>query len=392
MKKHIIATTILVGIIAITGTVATKQLSIFLKNVDIAGQTAAAGARGGGTITSHFISVGTMQYVRSGHLATRMKDGRVLFVGGINGSIPAEIYNPTTKTFSVAATPLVPEYGWNGSLSTLSDGRVLHAGDGDAEVYDAVTNTWTKVSSTNTALQVPRVIGESLAAANGMGVLIGGRSPVGNQGISSIAIFDPSTNTWSNGGAMVQPRYEQCSVLVSDGRIWTAMGLDSTANGLISTELYDPISKTSTQSASLLQNRDGAWGFPLCTALPNSKALIGGGMAPQRISGAYYDTPIATTEIFDVVSNTVTKGPNMLEPHGHGVATMLPNGSVLVTGGYKLSSKGISQTLTSGEIYNGTSFVSVGKMTTPRQWHTATLLNNGTVLIASDGTAEVYIP
>jgi hypothetical protein len=74
-------------------------------------------------------------------------------------------------------------------------------------------------------------------------------------------------------------------------------------------------------------------------------------------------------------------------------ATLLEDGTVLVTGGS--SSTGA---LNSAEIYDpvAASFtVTAGAMTSARQSHTATLLNDGTVLIAGGdklGTAEIYNP
>jgi hypothetical protein len=83
-------------------------------------------------------------------------------------------------------------------------------------------------------------------------------------------------------------------------------------------------------------------------------------------------------------------------------ATLLQNGKVLVAGGYILGGK----FATTGELYDATTgtFANTGSLHTGRYWHTATLLNNGMVLITggqgSDGmggftwlaTAELYDP
>jgi hypothetical protein len=75
-------------------------------------------------------------------------------------------------------------------------------------------------------------------------------------------------------------------------------------------------------------------------------------------------------------------------------ATLLPNGTVLVAGGYSSSS-----TLSSAEIYNpatGT-WTATASMATARYAHTVTLLPNGSVLVAggfgsggSLSSAEIY--
>jgi hypothetical protein len=75
-------------------------------------------------------------------------------------------------------------------------------------------------------------------------------------------------------------------------------------------------------------------------------------------------------------------------------ATLLNNGSVLVTGGFD------SAYLSTAEVYNPLTgaFDVVGNMNVARQYQTATLLNNGMVLIAGGyngsptGSAELFNP
>ena len=77
-------------------------------------------------------------------------------------------------------------------------------------------------------------------------------------------------------------------------------------------------------------------------------------------------------------------------------ATSLPNGKVLVAGGENNS----SAFLTSAELYNPASgsWTATGSLNTARLWHTATLLSNGKVLVAGGyngnglSSAEVYDP
>jgi hypothetical protein len=78
-------------------------------------------------------------------------------------------------------------------------------------------------------------------------------------------------------------------------------------------------------------------------------------------------------------------------------ATLLNNGEVLVTGG----EDNTNNILSSAELYDPTTgtFTATGSMTTAREGHTATLLNNGMVLIAGGfavgrpiASAELYDP
>jgi hypothetical protein len=63
-----------------------------------------------------------MSVARSGQTATRLRDGRVLIVGGNNDARTAELYDPSRGTFATVPTSsaLSPDYAF-----PLPDGRVF---------------------------------------------------------------------------------------------------------------------------------------------------------------------------------------------------------------------------------------------------------------------------
>src|SRR5215475_9037264 len=80
-------------------------------------------------------------------------------------------------------------------------------------------------------------------------------------------------------------------------------------------------------------------------------------------------------------------------------ATLLSNGKVLIVGGAGVTRSGDQKPVTSAELYDAVTgtFILTGNMNTPRIGPTATLLNDGRVLIVGGSgcvpnSAELYDP
>jgi len=141
---------------------------------------------------------------------------------------------------------------------------------------------------------------------------------------------------------------------------------------------------------------------PTATLLPNGKILIAGGSWCTSSVCNGFD-PLASAELFDPLTETFSgTGSMSIARTGH-TATLLNNGTVLVTGGVN---PGLGSDRTA-EIYNPATgnFMLVGNMVKGRAWHTASPLGDGRVLISggaegnvndfgfSDAqTAEIYDP
>lgn len=112
------------------------------------------------------------------------------------------------------------------------------------------------------------------------------------------------------------------------------------------------------------------------TALPSEKLLVAGGMGPGGES-------LASAELVDLSSATVTSAGSMASARASHTATPLPDGRVLLMGGYH------GAYLASVERFdpNAGAFESAGRLLEGRSGHTATLLSDGTILVAG-GTGE----
>ena len=71
------------------------------------------------TIPGPFTAVGSMTTPRVGHTATLLGNGKVLIAGGFNGSqdvASAELYNPSTRTFSLTGSMMTSRAGASATL------------------------------------------------------------------------------------------------------------------------------------------------------------------------------------------------------------------------------------------------------------------------------------
>ena len=76
------------------------------------------------------------------------------------------------------------------------------------------------------------------------------------------------------------------------------------------------------------------------TLLPDGRVLAAGGVHPTNIHYGVY----STTEIFDPVTNSWSPGPELSEPRAYHSATLLPDGRVLLVGGFVHEDGGYSLT------------------------------------------------
>lgn len=156
--------------------------------------------------TGTFTATGSMAQARSAHFAVTLDDGRVL-VAGSNGLRAAEVFDPTTGAFA-AVGDMVSFHGFGASATKLRDGRVLVLGGrGDdrgvtptdaAELFDPVANVFTAVAP----MSRPRDNHMAVLLADGK-VLISGGNSFESDGItteftilSSSEQFDPATNAF----------------------------------------------------------------------------------------------------------------------------------------------------------------------------------------------------
>jgi hypothetical protein len=158
-----------------------------------------------------------------------------------------------------------------------------------------------------------------------------------------------------------------------NGKILAAGGF-GTNGPVLTAELYDPATGTWAPTGSLNVPR----GFHTATLLPDSTVLVAGGSGP---SAGNNDPALASAEIYDPATGSWTITNPLGQPREAHTATLLQNGKVLIAGGKSFFG---SVFPTSVEIYDPATekWSPTFPLLSGRQDHLATLLPNGKVLMA----------
>jgi hypothetical protein len=304
-------------------------------------------------INNRFTSVPTgVNLFCSGHAL--LADGRVLVVGGFGGSANlfgianAEIFDPSNNSWTVV--PSMAYRRWYPTATTLSDGRVL------------VTAGWQTTSHTNAGIP---------------------------------EIYDPALNQWTRLSAANNP-FETYPFIyqLPDGRVVHVGGSEYAT----STETLDVAGQAwTTIDARVVDGSSPAMYLP-------GRIVKAGSAADSQFSGP----SASTTYVLDMSAPAPAwqQAPSMAYPRSFMNMTVLPDGTVLATGGETDKDGGnVANAVYPAELWSPATrtWTTVASMHTPREYHsTALLLPDGRVVQSGMGadfgnvpdelTAEFYSP
>lgn len=206
--------------------------------------------------------------------------------------------------------------------------------------------------------------------------------------LASAEVFDEATGSFSSAGAMLTPRLGFTATALGNGKVLVAGGLDNSGDVLDTAEIFDPATRRfSAVNNAMIDRRI----FHTATLLPSGKVLLAGGAT--NLSG---DTS-SSADLFDPATSSFTPlNASMDHQRAAHTATLLTTGPlagrVLITGGG--GGAGIFLKDSSAEIYDPAlaQFVLLSSfLNEPRSMHTATILDDGSVLIVGgfDGSAAI---
>ncbi len=271
----------------------------------------------------------------------------------------------------------------------LADGRVLVTGGGDANgncVADAnVYDPVTGAFETIGPMAEARKLHQMALLADGRVLIVGGYCAFMSS-TASAEIYDPSTHTFTPTGSMIEGRARFTATTLADGRVLVAGG---GIGGRVTAEIYDPATGTFAYTGSMSVPREDH----TATLLPSGGVLIVGGW--DNFLTYMTDRQL---EVFDPATGTFGVVGAMTEGRAGHSATLLEDGTVLLAGGFN-ELLGYLYPLNTADVFDPLSGIvtPIGPMGSGHRYHGAAKLGEGLVLIVGgcsyyDGPAEIYDP
>lgn len=281
------------------------------------------------TLTFSLVANRTLQRVY--HKLTKLQDGRILISGDIN---TVEIYDPTTATFSNTGS-MIQSLRTGHTNTLLPNGKVLVTGGylsstfsnlRSAEIYDPTTGTFTLTGNMNYARY-----GHNATLLNDETVLIVGGLDSRSKNITTAEIYNPSTGIFTIvSNSSCKSSYSETSVLLSNKNVFIA------DNGTASS--IQIFNLSSGNCTTIQQSLRGISSFSI-THLKDGRVLLVGGITATN----YY---VRELNVFDPNSNTLSNLGNMNQYRIAALSIVLQDGRVLITGGYPLDTSKITEIYT----------------------------------------------
>ncbi|CAF3810139.1 unnamed protein product [Adineta steineri] len=329
------------------------------------------------------------------HEASSLTIGKILFTGGdgYDTCATTEFYYPSAGKWTAGTN--MKDCRWYHTSTLLKNGNVLIAAGyiddpeydknvtyvlKGAELFNSTTGSWTRTGSLN----YERHSHTASILSNGKVLVVGGAAC---GFLNSAELYDPSTGNWSITNSMNWTRAWHTATTLNNGKILVTGGMSDGVLALKTVELYDPLTEKWKNVSSMIYSRRGH----TATLLTNGKVLVIGGEDDT-------DYSLSSAELFDPSTETWTMTGSMINERAKHTASLLKNGNVLVAGGGTGGGvfPGMGPVNTSG-IYDPSTgrWTSTNNMHYTRTWHTASVLENGNVLVVGgneDDDTSAYTP
>jgi hypothetical protein len=314
------------------------------------------------------------------HTATLLKDGRVMVFGGSSIST-SYFYTPSTNSWQSGPFS-ISMFEKHGAVLT-TDGKVLMIGSQSpaSEQFDPANNNWTMQPMTVVRPAKPAVA----LLSDGKIFAAGGHASVGTQ---PCEVFDPVTGRWQTLANCKLDAQNGQAGLLQDGRVFLYFN-DGAEQQMF---IFSPSAQTLTAVPQPQTQFD--LGCAIVVLNIGHVMLIGSGTNEME-PDAQHITQTMTCEIYDPSHGSWrTVRTKFIDHRNFGTATALSDGRILLTGGQKGRAVAQSRPSLSTILYDPTNAVWLQSpaLASSRVRHTATLLQNGKVLLVGGNSPQQLQP
>jgi hypothetical protein len=308
-------------------------------------------------------------------------NGRVLAWDGASQNGAARVWNPSPNGFT---TVNPPDNIFCAGFTLLSDGRLFVAGGHlnanyigipDANFFDSSSQTWSSAPSMSVGRWYPTATG----LPDGRVLVVSGAIDCETCIAQTPEIYDPATNRWTllPSASLELPIYPHLFVL-PDGRVLATSAFESASPTMalnLTTGTWSVVDASGTDGHSATMYRAG-------------KVLKSGTSAN---SDPPYIASQRTTLVLDMTqpSPAWRQTPPMAFPRAYHNLTLLPDGTLLATGGNQTTDTfDETQAVLAAELWSPVTetWTTLASMSVPRGYHSvALLLPDGRVLVTGGG-------
>jgi hypothetical protein len=263
------------------------------------------------------------------------------------------------------------------SMALLHDGRVLLLGrypdgtDGPSTIYDPASDRFVEVGAPLHNRSWPLVV----TLADGRVLIAGGEMFAA----TTAELFDPATGTFSPTGSMSRPRSIGATATpLADGRVLVVGGGAEVGT---SAELFDPATDTFAPTGPTTVARGG---FHSATLLADGRVLLAGGLVPDAKNPQTVPDPTASAEVYDPATGTFAAVGPMAVPRFMQAASILADGTVLLAGGaHHFQPEGVPVMAADAEIFDPSSgsFRPTGSLHRARLWPVAVSIDERVLVL-----------
>ena len=353
-----------------------------------------------GGVTEDEIGPQFYPFRRFDHVASLLDDGRIIMGGGFTGNannnfiIPdwhptVDVYDPKQAAWCMVPLPIGLKF--NNEFVPLSDGSLLMVGiswpdeqNGEPTPHTLILDAESLEFSQVAPPEAPSAIAQLALLDDGRVLRVGGllldpgESPESNFSATGVEIYDPASDSWAPASSIdPEPTLDPALTLpasagwslpqwlfpMTDGRtMFVRIGDvgESSDQGLI--EIYD----AATDSWHVEAEFNVGWDHPWHMMMTSTDMLY-----------VFYE---GSVDIYDPDTNLWSSTFNSRGIPSHSTVTELPDGRLLVAGGYRQYDVYPSSRT---EIYDpSTTIWAAGReLAEPRRDHSATLMPDGSVLV-----------